>query len=207
MSTQPNKEAVKEVETNDVHGVKPRVWEEALRRVTERDAAEAKARKIREEERARKKKEEEDEEKWNKQWKEACYKLAKKKRLEKERQEEEAQKEAMRKYRQELKNRLFLEKVNKEAQLVMDEEAEEGERKEKEKELQSQWGDIQQIARARERREEEAQDGSGRGSRRGRTPNLATLSRLCCHLVVDHDDGVILNQVFLDCMDMFVLDL
>ena len=43
--TQPNKEAVKEVETNDVHGVKPRVWEEALRRVTERDAAEAKARK------------------------------------------------------------------------------------------------------------------------------------------------------------------
>ena len=48
----------------------------------------------------------------------------------------------MRKYRQELKNRLFLEKVNKEAQLVMDEEAEERERKEKEKELQSQWGDI-----------------------------------------------------------------
>ena len=158
MSTQPNKEAVKEVETNDVHGAKPRVWEEALRRVTERDAAKAKAMKIAEEERARKKKEEDDEEKWNKQWKEACYKLAKKKRLEKERQEEEAQKEAMRKYRQELKNRLFLEKVNNEAQLVMEEEAEERERKkEKEKELEAQWGDIQQIARANLRREEEAE--------------------------------------------------
>ena len=77
MSTQPNKE----VEINEVHGVKPRVWEEALKRVTERDAAEAKARKIREEEMARKKKEKEDEEKWDKQWKEACYKLAKKKTL------------------------------------------------------------------------------------------------------------------------------
>ena len=81
MSTQPNKEAVKEVETNEVHGVKPRVWEEALKRVTERDAAEAKARKIREEEIARKKKEEEDEEKFNKQWKKTCYKLAKEKTL------------------------------------------------------------------------------------------------------------------------------
>ena len=73
-------------------------------------------------------------------------------------QEEEAQKEAMRKYRQELKNRLFLEKVNNEAQLVIEEEAEERERKkEKEKELEAQWGDIQQIARASLRREEEAE--------------------------------------------------
>ena len=65
--------------------------------------------------------------------------------------------EAMRKYRQEMKNRWLLEKVNKKAQLVMQEEAEERERKEKEKELESQCGDIQQIARARERREEEAE--------------------------------------------------